>query len=95
MNLTFTYRHLDSSLALETRLREQMAKIGSMLPPKVDVHCIMSVEGHRNIAEINLTGSHLDLSAHESTDDMYKSLDAAVKHLERQIKKQKDKQARH
>lgn len=95
MNITFTYRHLDSSQALETRLREQLAKLGSMLPPKIDVHCIMAVEGHRNLVELNLTGSHLDLSAHESTDDMYKSLDAAIKHLEEQIKKHKEKLTRH
>lgn len=95
MNITFTFRHTDSSEALESRVRGHLEKMEKILPPAVDVHCILSVEGYRNIVELNVRGSHTDVAAHDAKDDMYKAIDSAAHKLERQLHKLREKQTSH
>ena len=95
MNVIYTYRHTDSSDALEARMDTHLEKMEKLMPASVDVHCIFTVEGHRNIVEINVRGSHLDASAHDAKDDMYKAIDSAASKLDRQVRKHKEKIASH
>ncbi len=91
MNITYTYRHTDSSEALEAKVKTHLDKISRYVPESVDVHCIFSVEGYRHTVELNTRGSHLDIAAHDTQDDMYKALDGALSRLEAQARKHKEK----
>lgn len=91
MNITYTYRHTESSTAMEERLSGHLHKMDKYLPQKVDIHCIFTVDGHRNIVELNVKGSHIEASAHDSKEDMYKAIDSAWAKLEKQIIRLKEK----
>jgi ribosomal subunit interface protein len=91
MNVTYTYRHTHSSKSLEERMSGHLVKLEKFVPSSVDVHCIFSVEGHRNTVELNVRGAHYDLAAHDTSDDMYKAIDSAAHKLERQMHKVKER----
>lgn len=95
MNITYTYRNLDSSDAIEATLKKHLDKIKKFINGSSDVHCIMTVEGYRNEVELVLTGSGFDCSAHDSSDDMYKAATNAALRLEKQVHKQKEKVRSH
>lgn len=95
MNLTFTYRDLESSAALEASVEKRLAKIRKLVNSSIDVHCIMTVEGRRHKVELNLRGAGHDFSAHDSGDDMYKAANNAVARLEKQVSKHFDKLRSH
>ena len=95
MNVTFTYRHTDSSDALEARMRGHLDKLAKSLSAATDIHCVFTVEGYRNTVEINIVGGPLELSAHDAKDDMYKAIDSAAAKLERQVRKQREKSLSH
>ena len=91
MNLTFTYRNLESSAALEANIASGLEKIRKIIAGSIDVHCIMTVDGYRHQVDLNIRGAGREFSAHNSSDDMYKAAAAAVARLEKQVFKHFDK----
>jgi putative sigma-54 modulation protein len=92
LQVTVTFRHVDSSEAIRAHAEERVQRSASKyLKNAQEAHVILSVVKQRHTAEINLHAAHFDISAHETTGDLYGAIDMATTKLEAQLRKHKDR----
>ena len=91
MDITVTFRHLESTDALRDYAREKVSRIKKYVGTPADVAVVLSLEKHRHQAEITLNTNGITVNAKDVTEDMYAAIDLAVDKLERQVKKHKEK----
>ncbi len=95
MKITVTFRHMETSPALQEYVAHRIDLMSKFLIKPTDVHVIMSVEKHRHRAEVVLHEQNFRATADEVSDDMYKSLDVALDRIVTQVKKHKEKIQEH
>ena len=95
MQVSVTFRNLESKEVLREYAQEKMAKLNKYLDSPLEGNVILVVEKHRHIAEVNLVAQRVNLNAREETEDMFSAIDRAVDKLERQLLKHKEKVKRH
>jgi putative sigma-54 modulation protein len=91
MEITVTFRHLESTDALRDYAQEKVSRIKKYVGAPAEVVVVLSLEKRRHTAEITLNTDGITINAKEVTEDMYSSIDLAVDKLERQVKKHKEK----
>jgi putative sigma-54 modulation protein len=91
MQLTVTGRNLEVTDALRAYAEEKLRRLTKYLENIVTVHVVLSVEKHRQIAEVTLRVRELTIRAEESTEDLYSSIDLVMEKLERQILRYKER----
>ncbi len=92
MQISITFKNIDSSDSLKTHIQEKFDKLDKMLDYPADAHIVLSVEKLRNIIDINLHCDKLKLFAKEESDkNMYAAIDALSDTIKLQIRKVKDK----
>ncbi|HEX4474283.1 MAG TPA: ribosome-associated translation inhibitor RaiA [Polyangiaceae bacterium] len=86
MNITVTFRHVDTSEAIKQHATDKIAKLQKFLRQPMTAHVTFSLEKllHQVEARISCGGDRFE--AHEVTDDMYASIDKVLTKLERQIR---------
>jgi len=87
MQVMVTFRHVEPSDGLRTYAEEKVQRVHKYLRRPIEAHVVLSVEKQRHIAEVLVTGSHLNITATEQTDDLYSAIDLAMSKVERQIKR--------
>jgi putative sigma-54 modulation protein len=95
MDITVTFRHLESTDALRDYAREKVSRIKKYVGSPADVAVVLSLEKHRHQAEITLNTNGITVNARDVTEDMYAAIDLAVDKLARQVKKHKEKHKDH
>ncbi len=95
MQLSVKGRNLEVTDALRTYAEEKVQRMGRYLEGIGAGHVVLSVEKHRQIAEVTLRVRDLTVRAEESTDDMYSSIDLVAEKLERQILRHKERLVAH
>ncbi len=95
MQLSVTFKQLDSSESIKEHLAEKINKLDKLLDNPAEANAVLSVEKFRHLAEISISGDKLNINAKEETGDIYSSIDAAVDKLEKQLKKSKEKIKKH
>lgn len=95
MKTTITFRHMDVSEALRNHVNAHLEHLQKFLIKPIECHVILSVEKFRHRAEIILVEQNLHAKADEVSDDMYKTVDAAITKIESQVKKHKQKIQEH
>jgi putative sigma-54 modulation protein len=69
-----------------------MHVINKHVPAKItNAHIIMNVQKIQQVVEIELHGSHADIYAKFSAEDMYTAIDKVVDKIESQIVKHKER----
>ena len=92
MEVSVTFRHVEPTPALKEYATEKVARICSKyLRTPLEASVILSVSKQRHLAEINVHAKHFDISAHETTADLYSAIDLALDKLEAQLRKHKDR----
>ncbi len=91
MEINVTFRHSEPSPALKEHILSKIGKFAKYFIKPTMAHVTLNVEGSRHIAEISFSENHAIFNAHESSHDMYASVDEALNKIERQLKKYKEK----
>jgi putative sigma-54 modulation protein len=92
MECQVTFRHMDSSDAVRKYAEEKIEKIQKLLDRRVEAQVTLSLESHLQVAHIELvTDGSLKIRGEHKSSDMYASLDAAVDHITRQVKRYRSK----
>ncbi len=91
MQVNITFRHLESTDALKTHVREKVAHIQRYIDRPSDAHVVLYVQSLEHHADINLKAGPFLLRGRARSGDMYASIDAAAEKIERQLKKHKEK----
>ena len=95
MNIKITYKHLESTPALDEMTERKSEKLKKYFDGKLNLHWNFCVEKQNHIAHCHLTGSHMDYFAEATTSSIYSSIDAVVMALEKQIRKNKEQLKNH
>lgn len=91
MNIEITGRHIEITEAIKDHVQKRVAKFSKLVGSVCDFHFVLTVEKHRQIAEVNLTTKMGAFSATEESKDLYASIGSAVEKLEKQIRKFKER----
>jgi putative sigma-54 modulation protein len=82
---------MDSTEALEDHVVKKLDRIKKYLISTADAHCIFKVEGPRHSAEITLNIRGGRFVGHDTSNDMYTSIDGAVDKIVKQLSRNKER----
>lgn len=91
MKLTVTGRNIEITEAIHNHLDRKMEKTIQGLGQEADVHVALSVEKHRQFAEITVKTKGFTVHGEEETNDLYIAMDNALVKIEKQLRKHKDR----
>ncbi|MCF6249394.1 MAG: ribosome-associated translation inhibitor RaiA [Desulfobacula sp.] len=96
MQISITFKNIDSSDALKSHIHEKFDRLDKMLDYPAKANVVLSVEKLRSIVDINLHCGKLKIFAKEESDNnMYAAIDALSDNIKLQVRKYKDKQRHH
>ena len=89
MHISFTFKNFEPSEHLRKYARRRLEKLGRFLGknPALDTQVLMTVDKFRQKVEVQIAGECLAVSASESSEDMYATIDLVLDKLEAQVKK--------
>ncbi|MBI5166609.1 MAG: ribosome-associated translation inhibitor RaiA [candidate division NC10 bacterium] len=91
MQIHITARNLEITDALRSYAREKVSRMRRYLNNIAAAHVVLSLEKHRQIAEVTLRVRDLTIRGEEATGDLYSSIDLVMDKIERQILRYKEK----
>jgi len=95
MRVSVTFRHMDNSDALRKYAEDKIGRLKKYVYSPVDASVILSVEKHRQIAEVVINAEKMTIKGKEATEDMYSAIDMVMEKIEKQIKKHKERLVDH
>ena len=92
MQFAVTFRHMEPTDALKSYARERMERVRKYLPDPIACHVVLSTERHNHRIDVNFQlHNGLSIAGHETTENMYSSIDLCIAKIERQVRKYKGK----
>jgi putative sigma-54 modulation protein len=91
MQTSVTFKNIEPSEHLKSYVGDKLNRFDKYLYNPAEANVVLSVEKFRHMAEINITGDRLNIIGKEETGDMYSAIDMVLDKLEKQIKKNKQK----
>jgi putative sigma-54 modulation protein len=86
MNISITFRHMESSSAVKAYAGEKVSKLQKFLRLPMTAKVTLSIDKLRHVAEARISSGGEHLEAREVSEDMYASIDMIIDKLERQIR---------
>jgi putative sigma-54 modulation protein len=91
MNISITFRHMDTTDAVKIYTTEKVAKLQRFLRAPMKGQVTLSCQHDRlNRVEVDIHAGHDHFHAHETSEDMYASIDKVTDKIERQIRSAKE-----
>ena len=80
MHISFTFKNFEPSEHLRKYARRRLEKLGRFLGknPALDTQVLMTVDKFRQKVEVQIAGEGLAVSASESSEDMYATIDLVL-----------------
>jgi putative sigma-54 modulation protein len=92
MQFSVTFRHMEPSDALKSYARERMDRVRKYMPDPIGCHVVFSTERHNHRVDVDFRlHNGLTVAGHETTENMYSSIDLVIAKIERQVRKYKGK----
>lgn len=91
MKINYTARHTKMSEEMKEYCEKRIQSLEKQLGNSIDADIFVSVEKYRHKVEINLKTKIASLYTEEETHDMSSSLIGAFDHLEKRVKKEREK----
>ncbi len=85
MNIAITFRQMEPTDAVKAYANDKVSKIQKFLQKPLQGHITLSCQNHSHTAEVDLHAGHDHFHAHETTEDMYATIDKVADKIERQI----------
>lgn len=95
MQINITTRNLENTEALKRYAEEKIARLQKFVEQITSVHVVLSVEKHRQIAEVTLHVREHTIRGEESSADLYSAIDLVADKIERQLIRYKEKVVNH
>lgn len=89
MNISFTFRNVESSEGIKNYATEKIAKIQKYLRTPLDAEVTLFVERHLHCVDISVNGDGRRYAGHEESEDMYASIDMVIDKIDRQVREAK------
>ena len=93
MQLSITFRHIESSEAVKEYAKEKLERIRKYFPDPIKGHVVFSLDGgYQHIADVVITlHNGIVIKGVEATEDLYSSIDLVMAKIERQLRRYKDR----
>jgi putative sigma-54 modulation protein len=91
MQTSVSFKNLEPSEHLKAYVSDKLNRFDKLLDNPAEAGVVLTVEKHRHIAEISITGDRLTINGKEETGDMYSAIDMVLDKLEKQLKRSKQK----
>jgi putative sigma-54 modulation protein len=91
MNLTISYRHLESTPSLNQKIEEKASHLNKYFDGQLNVDWVCAVEGQVQKSEVSVQSGHDHFHAAAEGQNLYKTLDQVLHKLESQIRKKNNK----
>src|SRR5689334_21969394 len=92
MQFAVTFRHMEPTEALKAYAKERMERVRKYLPDPIACHVVLSTERHNHRIDVSFQlHNGLTIAGHETTENMYSSIDLCIAKIERQVRKYKGK----
>lgn len=91
MQKKITARHFDLTPQIRDRADEELDSLSRFFDNIISAEFVLNVERHRRSAELVVKVSRDTLKAEAESDDMHKSMSAAIDKMKTQLKKYKEK----
>lgn len=91
MEITTTSRHFKLEPELKEHAEKRIAKLSKYFDSIQEAHLVLAQQKYRNLAELTLHATGMDLVSREENPDLLTSIDKVVDRMERQIKKHTDR----
>jgi len=96
MQLSVTFRHMETSDALKEYATEKLQRIRKYFQDPIRAQIVLATERHRHNVDVNITlHNGLAIKGHEVTEDMYSAIDLVMDKIERQVHRYKDRITSH
>lgn len=95
MQITITTRNLEITEPLRHYAEEKITRLQKFVNQITSAHVVLSVEKHRQIAEVTLHVREHTIRGEESSADLYSAIDLVADKIERQILRYKEKIVEH
>ncbi len=95
MQITITTRNLEITEPLRHYAEEKITRLQKFVNQITSAHVVLSVEKHRQIAEVTLHVREHTIRGEESSTDLYSAIDLVADKIERQILRYKEKIVEH
>jgi putative sigma-54 modulation protein len=95
MKISVTFRNGEGENWQKLYAEERIQKLKKYLDMPAETHIILSTEKFRNFVEINLSANGWNVNAKEEAKDMHLAVDGCIDKIEKQLKKQKEKNREH
>jgi putative sigma-54 modulation protein len=91
MKINYTARHTKVTDEMKQYCEKRIQSLEKLLGHQIDADVLLSVEKYRQKVEINLKTKMATLNTIEETHDMSSSLVGAFDHIEKRVKKEREK----
>src|SRR5262245_34262328 len=97
MQLSVTFRHMNSTDALRDYAKEKVERIKKYFPDPIKAHVVLACDrGYNHVADMTITlHNGIVIKGVETTEDMYSSIDLVMAKIERQCRRYKEKIRNH
>lgn len=96
MKVEFTFKHVDSSEALQAYALERIERIEKFELKPMEIQFTVSMQSrHECIVEVNVLEGRRKFKAEAVSDDFYRSVEMVVNKLSRQLSKDKSRVKHH
>lgn len=86
MNIAITFRQMDATEAVKGYASDKVGKLQKFLRQPMKSHVTLSCQHRLHSAEVDIHSGGAHYHAHETSEDMYATIDKVIDKLERQIR---------
>ncbi len=91
MNIIISGKNIDITPGLKSAVEEKLTKLEKYFVPSTTANVTLSVEKHRQKAEVTIPVKGTIIRAEQESDDMYVTIDLVVDVIDSQMKKYRQK----
>lgn len=95
MQINVKGKNLELTEALKSHADSKVKKVSRYSDAVISAEVTLTTERNWHIAKVNLFCKGFDMHAEEKSKDMYNSIDRVVEKLERDLKRQREKETSH
>ena len=92
MNIAITFRQMESTDAVKGYAHDKVGRLQKFLREPMSGQVKLSCQSRQHSAEVDLHSGGSHYHAHETSEDMYATIDKVIDKLERQIRGRKSSQ---
>ena len=86
MNISITFRQMEATEAVKSYATDKVGKLQRLLRSPMKASVVLSTQHRTHSAEVDIHSGAEHHHAHETSEDMYATIDKVLDKLERQIR---------